>query len=94
MIASLVSKIKQKRITREDIAIIVIHSTFHKTISVYHVKLFGRMRILSFCFHKMQKILIIYTLTIVTMICQLGRLKDSVKMCGMVLVIITLLPLI
>ena len=40
------------------------------------------------------KTLIIYTLTIVTMICQSGSLKDSVKMCGMVLVIITLLLLI
>ena len=42
MIVSLVSKIKQKRITRDVDIIIVIHSTFHKTICAYDVKLLER----------------------------------------------------
>ena len=60
--------------------IIVIHFTYHKTISVYHVKLYDRVRIT-------------YTLTIVMMICLLESLRDTVEMCG-VWIIITLLPLI
>ena len=71
-------KIKPKHITREGNTIIVIHFTYHKPISVYHVKLLERMRILSFCFHKTQKILTTYTLTIVMMVCRLKRFWKDV----------------